>query len=117
MTPENEVRLQEGLNEEQTQEAIQQMVDDHEVMIFMKGNALFPQCGFSAQVVEIFKLMGKPINTFNILENMMVREGVKKFSNWPTLPQVYYKGEFVGGCDIVTEMYQKGDLQKTLGLS
>ena len=71
-----------------------------------------PQCGFSAQVVEIFNKLGAKYKTFNILNHYPIREGIKKFSNWPTIPQIYYKGKFLGGCDIIIEMYQTGELAK-----
>jgi monothiol glutaredoxin len=79
-------------------------------MLYMKGTAMFPQCGFSARVVQILSHMNVPFKTANVLEDMELRDGVKRFSNWPTVPQLYVKGEFVGGCDIVTEMYQTGEL-------
>ncbi len=82
------------------------------VMLYMKGTALFPQCGFSARVVQILTHLGVPFQTANVLEDMELREGVKHFSNWPTIPQLYVKGEFVGGCDIVREMYETGELQQ-----
>ena len=84
------------------------------VMLYMKGTAMFPQCGFSARVVQILTHMGVPFQTANVLEDADLREGVKAFSNWPTVPQLYIKGEFVGGCDIVTEMYQSGELEAML---
>ena len=80
-------------------------------MLYMKGNAMFPQCGFSARVVQILTHLGVPFQTANVLEDSMLREGVKEFSSWPTVPQLYVKGEFVGGCDIVTEMFQSGELE------
>ncbi len=84
------------------------------VMLYMKGNAMFPQCGFSARVVQILTHLGVPFQTANVLEDPALREGVKEFSSWPTVPQLYVKGEFVGGCDIVTEMYQSGELETML---
>ena len=84
------------------------------VMLYMKGNAMFPQCGFSARVVQILTHLGVPFQTANVLEDAELREGVKQFSQWPTVPQLYVKGEFVGGCDIVTEMYQSGELTTLL---
>jgi len=80
------------------------------VMLYMKGTAMFPQCGFSARVVQILTHMGVPFTTANVLEDAELRDGVKQFSNWPTIPQLYVKGEFVGGCDIVSEMFQSGEL-------
>jgi monothiol glutaredoxin len=95
-------------------ERIQNEITANPVMLYMKGNAMFPQCGFSARVVQILTHMGVPFQTANVLEDPELREGVKQFSNWPTVPQLYVKGEFVGGCDIVTEMYQSGELETML---
>ena len=81
-------------------------------MLYMKGTPMFPQCGFSARVVQILTHLGVPFQTANVLEDTELREGVKQFSNWPTIPQLYVKGEFVGGCDIVTEMFQSGELRR-----
>ena len=89
---------------------IQSEITSNPVMLYMKGNAMFPQCGFSARVVQILTHMGVPFQTANVLEDPELREGIKEFSQWPTVPQLYVKGEFVGGCDIVTEMYQSGEL-------
>jgi monothiol glutaredoxin len=89
---------------------IQSDISENPVFLYMKGNAMFPQCGFSARVVQILTHMGVPFQTANVLEDPELREGVKQFSNWPTIPQLYVKGEFVGGCDIVTEMFQSGEL-------
>lgn len=94
--------------------AIQTHIEAAPVMLFMKGTPLFPQCGFSARVVQILKHAGVPFSSVNVLEEDEIREGIKTFSNWPTIPQLYVKGEFVGGCDIVTEMYQSGELQTLL---
>jgi monothiol glutaredoxin len=80
----------------------------------MKGTPMFPQCGFSARVVQILKHVNVPFQTVNVLEDPEIRDGIKSFSNWPTIPQLYVKGEFIGGCDIVTEMYQSGELQDLL---
>jgi monothiol glutaredoxin len=90
---------------------IQGEIDANPVMLFMKGNAMFPQCGFSAKVVQILSHMQVPFQTANVLEDAELREGIKAFSNWPTIPQLYVKGELVGGCDIVTEMYLSGELE------
>ena len=95
-------------------ERIQGEITEHPVMLYMKGNAMFPQCGFSARVVQILTHMGVPFKTANVLEDAALRDGIKQFSNWPTIPQLYVKGEFVGGCDIVREMFQAGELQQTL---
>lgn len=93
---------------------IQAQIDSAPVMLFMKGTPLFPQCGFSARVVQILKHAGVAFSSVNVLEDPEIRDGIKQFSNWPTIPQLYVKGEFVGGCDIVTEMYQSGELQTLL---
>jgi|ERR1700684_135151 monothiol glutaredoxin len=93
---------------------IQSQIDSSPVMLFMKGTPMFPQCGFSARVIQILKHTGVPFKTVNVLENAEIRDGIKAFSNWPTIPQLYIKGEFIGGCDIVTEMYQSGELQTLL---
>ena len=93
---------------------IQAQIDASPVLLFMKGTPLFPQCGFSARVIQILKHAGVPFQTVNVLEDPEIREGIKQFSNWPTIPQLYVKGEFIGGCDIVTEMYQTGELQTLL---
>ena len=98
---------------------IQSEIDQNPVMLYMKGNPMFPQCGFSARVVQILTHMGVPFESANVLEDMELREGIKEFSQWPTIPQLYVKGEFVGGCDIVREMFQSGelaDLLKTKGV-
>ena len=84
------------------------------VMLYMKGTAMFPQCGFSARVVQILTHLGVPFQTANVLEDADLREGIKAYSNWPTVPQLYVAGEFVGGCDIITEMYQSGELETML---
>jgi len=95
-------------------ERIQSEVGEAPVMLYMKGTAMFPQCGFSARVVQILTHMGVPFKTANVLEDEELREGIKQFSQWPTVPQLYVKGEFVGGCDIVTEMFQSGELETLL---
>jgi monothiol glutaredoxin len=95
-------------------ERIQGEITEHPVMLYMKGTAMFPQCGFSARVVQILTHMAVPFATANVLEDPELREGIKEFSSWPTVPQLYVKGEFVGGCDIVTEMFQSGELETLL---
>ncbi len=95
-------------------ERITQDITENPVMLYMKGTAMFPQCGFSARVVQILSHMGVPFKTANVLEDPELRDGIKRFSNWPTVPQLYVKGEFVGGCDIVTEMFQTGELATLL---
>ena len=97
------------------QEIIKQQVTGNPVVLYMKGTPQFPQCGFSATATQILKLCGvdKPF-TVNILEDAEIRQGIKDYANWPTIPQLYIKGEFIGGCDIMKEMYQSGELQKLL---
>jgi len=93
---------------------IQTEIDGNPVFLYMKGTPMFPQCGFSARVVQILSHLGVPFSSANVLEEQELREGVKEFSQWPTIPQLYVKGEFVGGCDIVTEMFQSGELETFL---
>ena len=97
-----------------TFERIESEITGNPVMLYMKGTAMFPQCGFSARVVQILSHLGVPFQTANVLEDMELREGIKQFSQWPTIPQLYVKGEFVGGCDIITEMFQSGELETLL---
>ena len=91
---------------------IQSEIDANDVVLFMKGTPVFPQCGFSATLVQVLSLMGVKFKGIDVLADGDVREGVKVFSNWPTIPQLYVKGEFVGGCDIVREMYETGELEE-----
>jgi monothiol glutaredoxin len=93
------------------QTRIEREIAEHPVMLYMKGTAMFPQCGFSARVVQILSHMGVQFGTANVLEDPDLRDGIKQFSNWPTVPQLYVGGEFIGGCDIVTEMFQSGELE------
>jgi monothiol glutaredoxin len=93
---------------------IENEVKGNDVVLFMKGTKDFPQCGFSGRVAQILNYLGVPFRDINVLEDMSVREGVKAYSNWPTIPQLYVKGEFIGGCDIVREMFQAGELQELL---
>jgi monothiol glutaredoxin len=94
---------------------IKETVTQHPVVLFMKGTAQFPQCGFSGRAVQILKACGvENIVTVNVLEDGEVRQGIKEFSNWPTIPQLYVKGEFIGGSDIMNEMYESGELQSLL---
>ena len=95
---------------------LDELIKKHKVLLFMKGNKHFPQCGFSAQVVQILKETGAKFETVNVLQDPAIREGIKEYSSWPTIPQLYVDGEFIGGCDIVKEMYASGDLQKKLGV-
>jgi len=96
------------------QETIRDTVQQHRVVLFMKGTKNFPQCGFSSRAVEILKRCGAEFKDVNVLADPQIREGVKQYSNWPTIPQVYIDGKFVGGSDILMEMYQSGELQKLL---
>ena len=91
-------------------ERIQREVRESPIMVYMKGTPDFPQCGFSGATVRVFELLGVPIASRNVLEDPELRDAIKRFSNWPTIPQVYIGGEFVGGCDIVREMYESGEL-------
>jgi monothiol glutaredoxin len=91
---------------------IEQLVTDNKIMVFMKGSKLMPQCGFSNNVVQILNTLGVPYETLDILADADIRQGIKEYSNWPTIPQVYINGEFVGGSDIAIELYQSGELQQ-----
>ncbi|MGL5939065.1 MAG: Grx4 family monothiol glutaredoxin [Waterburya sp.] len=91
---------------------IEQLVNDNKIMVFMKGSKLMPQCGFSNNVVQILNTLGVPYETLDILADAEIRQGIKEYSNWPTIPQIYINGEFVGGSDIVIELYQSGELQQ-----
>lgn len=91
-------------------DTIAKTIADNDVVLFMKGTKQFPQCGFSATAVKILEHLGVPFKDVNVLEDQGIREGIKTFSNWPTIPQLYVKGEFVGGCDIMREMYSAGEL-------
>jgi monothiol glutaredoxin len=93
---------------------IKDLVEKNKVVLFMKGTKSFPQCGFSNQVVEVLKREGVPFETVNVLADADIRQGIKEYTNWPTIPQLYVAGKFVGGCDIVTEMHQNGELAKEL---
>ncbi len=98
-----------------TQETIKQQITSHAVVLYMKGTAQFPQCGFSANVVRTLKACGvQNLFTVDVLADSEIRQGIKEFANWPTIPQLYVNGEFIGGSDIVTEMYQSGELQALL---
>ena len=92
-------------------ERIKDEVDSSEVVLFMKGSPVFPQCGFSAAVVQALTLMGVKFKGIDVLQDSEIRDGIKQFANWPTIPQLYVKGEFVGGCDIIREMHDTGELQ------
>ncbi len=93
-------------------ERIDSLIKTNKIMVFMKGNKLMPQCGFSNQVVQILNILGVPYETLDVLADSDIRQGIKEYSNWPTIPQVYINGEFIGGSDVMTELYQKGELQQ-----
>ena len=95
-------------------ERIEKLISENPVVVFMKGTPQFPQCGFSGRVVQILDHIGAPFVGVNVLEDADIRQGVKDFTNWPTIPQIYIKGEFVGGADIAMEMFQSGELTQTL---
>ena len=101
-----------------TQQRIDDLVKQNDVLLFMKGTASFPQCGFSGRAVQVLKACGvdpKNIVTVNVLEDEEIRQGIKDYSKWPTIPQLYVKGEFIGGSDIMMEMYESGELKQALG--
>lgn len=97
-------------------ERIEKVINSDDLVLFMKGNELMPQCGFSANSVAILKHLGAKFTTFDILQDMDIRQGLKEYSNWPTFPQLYLKGKLIGGNDIITEMFESGDLKEVLGL-
>ena len=97
-----------------TNERLSKIVKEHDVVLFMKGTPLFPQCGFSSRAVAILDHCGVAYESVDVLQDMDIRQGIKEFSDWPTIPQLYVKGEFVGGSDIMMEMYQAGELQQLL---
>ena len=97
-----------------TKEKIEKLIETSPVMVFMKGTKLMPQCGFSNNVVQILNSLGIEFNTFDVLSDFEIREGIKEFSSWPTIPQVYLKGEFLGGSDILIEMYNSGELKEKI---
>ncbi|MDD2880406.1 MAG: Grx4 family monothiol glutaredoxin [Rhodoferax sp.] len=100
------------------QQRIDDLVKQNDILLFMKGTASFPQCGFSGRAIQILKACGvdpKAVKTVNVLEDDGIRAGIKDYSNWPTIPQFYFKGEFIGGSDILMEMYENGELQTMLG--
>ncbi|MCM0591070.1 MAG: Grx4 family monothiol glutaredoxin [Gloeotrichia echinulata IR180] len=98
-------------------EQIDKLVTDNKILIFMKGNKLMPQCGFSNNVVQIINTFGVPFETVDVLANSEIRQGIKEYSNWPTIPQVYIDGKFIGGSDILIEMYQNGELEQLLAIA
>ena len=100
-----------------TRSRIDQLINSHSIMVFMKGTKLMPQCGFSNNVVQILNALGMNFETFDVLSDNEVREAIKEYSNWPTIPQVYLKGEFLGGSDILVEMYNSGELREKLEIA
>ena len=102
------------MSEQNIHEWIGKKVADEDVVLFMKGTRQFPQCGFSSQLVQILDHLGLDYSEVNVLDDMGIRDGIKSYSNWPTIPQLYVKGEFVGGCDIIREMFADGELQELL---
>ena len=103
-----------------TQAQIKEIITSHPVVLFMKGTAQFPQCGFSGRAIQILQACGvdtKTLATVNVLEDQEIRQGIKEYSNWPTIPQLYVKGEFIGGSDIMMEMYEAGELQQLMAQS
>ena len=97
-----------------TRDRIQTEVDGNDVLLFMKGTPVFPQCGFSAAVIQVLSHLQVKFSSVNVLEDPDIRDGIKQYSDWPTIPQLYVKGEFVGGCDIIREMYETGELKNFL---
>jgi monothiol glutaredoxin len=98
-----------------SQARIAELVKSNDVLLFMKGTPLFPQCGFSSRAIAILERLGMPFETVDVLQDPEIRQGVKEYSDWPTIPQLYVKGEFVGGSDIMMEMYESGELQQLVG--
>ncbi|WP_353931380.1 Grx4 family monothiol glutaredoxin [Okeanomitos corallinicola TIOX110] len=101
----------------EVKERIEKLIKENKIMVFMKGTKLMPQCGFSNNVVQILNALGVPFETINVLDDNEIRQGIKEYSNWPTIPQVYINGEFLGGSDILIEMYQKGELQEAVEIA
>ncbi|KGG12272.1 MULTISPECIES: Grx4 family monothiol glutaredoxin [Prochlorococcus] len=100
-----------------TRTQIESLIQSNPIFVFMKGNKLMPQCGFSNNVVQILNSLGISFETFDVLSDADIREGIKEYSNWPTIPQVYVKGEFIGGSDILIEMYNSGELKEKLEIA
>ena len=99
------------MTSENVQDKIQKQIKENNILIYMKGNPDFPQCGFSAAVIDVFNELGAKYQTVDVLSDPEIRDGIKVFSKWPTIPQVYIQGKFIGGCDIVREMFARGELQ------
>ncbi len=102
------------MTDQATLDAIDKAVKSNDVVLFMKGTPTFPQCGFSSTVVQVLDYLGVDYVSTNVLENAALRDGIKQYANWPTIPQLYVKGEFVGGCDIIKEMFETGELKQML---
>ena len=100
--------------DENVKKILEDKIDNDDLHLFMKGTPLFPECGFSSTVVQILTYIEAPFSSTNVLEDENIREGIKKFSDWPTIPQLYIKKEFVGGCDIIKEMFENGELKNLL---
>lgn len=98
----------------ETKSKIDSLIEQNKILVFMKGNKLMPQCGFSNNVVQILNVLGVPFETVDVLADPEIRQGIKEYSSWPTIPQVYINGEFIGGSDIMIKMYQEGNLQETV---
>ena len=103
--------------DDSTRSRIETLIGSSPIFVFMKGNKLMPQCGFSNNVVQILHSLGVSFETFDVLSDMEIRQGIKEFSSWPTIPQVYVQGEFMGGSDILIEMYNSGELQEKLAIA
>jgi len=108
------VTIQQEINMADARQIIDNEIKSNDIVLFMKGTPDFPMCGFSGQVVQILKHLGVGFKGINVLEDEGIRQGIKEYSSWPTIPQLYIKGEFVGGCDIAREMFQSGELQQLL---
>ncbi|MDC0073969.1 Grx4 family monothiol glutaredoxin [Alphaproteobacteria bacterium] len=102
------------MNEKEINLKIKNEIESSKVLLFMKGTPIFPQCGFSSTVIQILTSLGAKFNTVDVLKDQDIRQGIKEYSDWPTIPQLYINGEFIGGCDIITEMYESGELSKLM---
>ncbi|PZO49881.1 MAG: Grx4 family monothiol glutaredoxin [Phormidesmis priestleyi] len=101
----------------ETKAKIDSLIEQNKILVFMKGTKLMPQCGFSNNVVQILNMLGTPYETIDVLADSEIRQGIKEYSSWPTIPQIYINGEFVGGSDILIKMYQDGNLQETVAVA
>ncbi len=101
----------------ETKAKIDSLIEQHKILVFMKGTKLMPQCGFSNNVVQILNMLGTPYETIDVLADPEIRQGIKEYSSWPTIPQIYINGEFVGGSDILIKLYQEGNLQETVAVA